>query len=187
MAKGKTSYHRIPAEFKYAKVFESNRDMGNVDSGGNVDFRDIDGQYQLTAVIDEATKDQMIASGVPEVSLGYQQFKAVEDGKFEYRFKRPHKSKKLKNDDGSAKIMGPPELVDLPASEAKMEAEGGSKLWEHLVYWPEDKFIGNGSSGFVKYQVYKGQAGRTIVTLESVGIVNHVEFEPSNDDNGPAF
>lgn len=186
MAKGKTTFHRIPAEFKYAKVFEHNRDMGNADRGGDVDYSDIDGQYQLVAVISEETKDNMVAWGVPEESMGYKQFKPVEDGKFEYRFKRPHKSKWLKDDDGNRVVMGPPEVVDLPASEAKMEAEGGSKLFEHLVYWPSDELIGNGSSGFVKFQVYANGKKR-IVTLESVGIVDHVPFEANDTGEGPAF
>jgi hypothetical protein len=180
----KSTYHRIPAEFKYAKVFEHNRDMGN---GDNVDHSDIDGQYQLVAVISEETKDEMVRWGVPESAMGWQQFKPAEDGRFEYRFKRPHKSKYMKNDDGSQVVLGPPEVIDLPASQERMEAEGGSKLWEHLVQWPSDELIGNGSSGYVKFSLYKGAKGKTIITLESVAVENHVPFESDGDGSGPAF
>lgn len=115
----KTTWKKYPATFMWAKVFESNRDMGpGDDSDVGKKITESQGQYTVDAIVDDATKAQMIADGIPETALGYPQFKQVEgiDG-WVFRAKRPHVNVRFKEDDGSPKVMGPPVVIDYNESE----------------------------------------------------------------------
>lgn len=169
-----TTYHTVDATLTYAKVFEGNRDMGN----DKVSHDETDGLYSVEAIITDETKEAMVDAGVKEVQLGYQQFKPTEDGNWKYRFKRPHKSKWLKEDDGSQKMVGQPIVFFLDKSIEKMRAEGGTKLWDHFVVVdPEaDGYVGNGTTARIKFSLYQGAKGKTIVQLESIGILDFVPY-----------
>ena len=69
----KTHYHMVDAQVRYAKVFYDNRDMGR--PGTDVDYSDTDGQYQIEVLVNDEQKADMIAQGIPEISMGYPQFK----------------------------------------------------------------------------------------------------------------
>lgn len=171
----KTTVHYARGLCQYAKVFESNRDMGN----DTVDHSATDGQYQITLVMDEKQKDNLLKSGVPSKVLGHTLIKQDDEGNFTYRFKRPHKSKYLRDENGGQKIMGQPRVFDYNKTVKACEDAGApkSELYNYFVDWDvsKDGFIGNGSEVIIKYSVYKGKA--TIVQLESVGIVKAVKYE----------
>ncbi len=172
----KTNYHHVNAEIRYAKVFYDNRDMGR--PGTDVDYTDIDGQYQVEVIIDQTTKDEMIEQGIPEISMGYPQFKKEGEDRFSYRLKRPHKSKSLKENDGSAVVFGPPVVFDYNKALDAMKANPGTKMGDHIVPWDmkTDGLIGNGSKAYVTYTVYKNGKKR-IIKLEKIGIYEHAKYE----------
>lgn len=171
----KTNYHYVDAQLRYAKVFYDNRDMGR--PGTDVDYTDIDGQYQVEVLVSQAQKDEMIAQGIPEISMGYPQFKKEGEDLFAYRLKRPHKSKSLKEDDGTPVVFGPPIVFDYKKAEAAAKDKGG-KLSDHITPWDmkTDGLIGNGSKAYVTYTVYKNGKKR-IIKLEKIGIYDHVKYE----------
>lgn len=171
----KTKYYYCEGTCQYANVYESNRDMGN----DFVDHSATDGQYQITMIFDEAQRDELIKNGIPTQVLGHKQIKPVEGGKFSYRFKRPHKSKYLKDSEGNQLVVGAPDVIDIPASVSKMKSEQGTKLWEHFVLLDDSTLIGNGSKVKIKYSVYQGRA--TIVQLESVGVIDLVEYQEKSN------
>lgn len=153
----KTFYYEYDGTAMYAQVFERNRDMGSE----AYPLTEVDGQYKIGLVVDDATRKKMISDGVPETSMGYDMFKPVdgEEGMFTYIFKRTHLHKMFKDDNGNAQLQGPPNVVDWGATVKAMEP----------VYWDTEKNIWNGSKVKVKCSIYKGRAN--IVTLESVGVI----------------
>ena len=67
-------------------------------------------------------------------------------------------------------------------SEGKFEWQGGAPAVANVKGQPwdfeMDGYIGNGSTGLVRVAVYPaGNSGRTGSRLESVQVVDHVEFE----------
>jgi hypothetical protein len=171
----KTNYHHVDAQLRYAKVFYDNRDMGR--PGTEVDYSDTDGQYQVEVLVTADQKAAMIEQGIPEISMGYNQFKKEGDDLWAYRLKRPQKSKSLKENDGSAVVFGPPVVFDYNLALAAMKDKGG-KLGDHIVPWDmhSDGLIGNGSKAYVTYTVYKNGKKR-IIKLEKIGIYEHVKYE----------
>lgn len=175
----KTNYHHVDATVRYAKVFYENRDMGR--PGTDVDYTATDGQYQIEVLVDDTQKAEMIEQGIPEISMGYQQFKKDSDsGLWSYRLKRPHLSKNLKEDDGSRVVMGAPIVFDYNKAVEVMKEKGG-KLADHITPWDmtNDGLIGNGSKAYVTYTVYKNGKKR-IIDLQKIGIYDHVKYEGNN-------
>ena len=177
----KTFYHHVDASLRYAKVFYDNRDMGR--PGTDVDYTDIDGQYQVEVLVTEAQKAEMIEQGIPEISMGYTQFKKEGEDLFAYRLKRPQKSKSLKDDNGNPVVFGPPVVFDYNKAVAAMKEAGTGKLGDYIVPWDmsSDGLIGNGSKAYVTYTVYKNGKKR-IIKLEKIGIYDHVKYEPQVQD-----
>ena len=179
----KTDYHYVDAKVQYVKVFYDNRDMGR--PGTDVDYTDVDGQYQIVVLVTDEQKAAMIEQGIPEISMGYPQFKKDADsGLWAYRLKRDQLSKNLKEKDGSPVKFGPPVVFDYNKAHALMKEKGG-KLNDHIVPWDmnTDGLIGNGSQAYVTYTVYKNNKKR-IIRLEKVGITNHVKYESSAPAEG---
>jgi hypothetical protein len=163
MAKS-TTYKVYDALMEYAQVFKRNMDKGddNTDAGRTVASKG--GQTKVTMVITEEVKDQMIADGIPDKSMGYDMFKGPdEDGLYRYTAKRPWNSP-FKDDAGDRVEFGEPNVVDYNAT-----VEAGEQ-----VPWDSAVDIGNGSAGKIKASIYKNGAKR-IVRLESVGVTNFVE------------
>ena len=89
MAKS-TTWKTYEAELEYAQLFERNMDKGNDDSDAGRTIAAKGGQTKVTMLISEDVKDQMIADGVPLVSMGYDMFKHdPERDLFRYVAKRP--------------------------------------------------------------------------------------------------
>ena len=89
MAKS-TTYKVYDALMEYAQLFERNMDKGDdkTDAGRTVASKG--GQTKVTMVITEKVKDQMIADGIPDKSMGYDMFKGPnEAGLYSYNAKRP--------------------------------------------------------------------------------------------------
>ena len=171
--KGETTYITYDAVLEWAKVFEFNRDMGSPE----YPKEETNGEYQLTTIVDEETKAKMIAAGIPEVSMGWPQFKPAEDGKFAYRTKRPHQSKWLKERDGSPVVLGPPEVFFFNESVAKMKAEGGDTIEPYIVHHnPDvDGLISNGSEAKVKLSIYS-QGSKRIIQLQRVALTSLIPY-----------
>ena len=162
------------AELMYAQVFERNMDKGSTDTDAGRTVLEKGGQYKVTMIVDQDTKDQMVDDGIPEVSMGYQMFTPVEgrDGFYSYVAKRPHLSNFTDQDTGEKQPFGPPNVVDYPAT-----LEAGES-----VYWDTEVNIGNHSKGKVK--IFKWENGnKRIVRLESVGVIEHVPYA----DQGPRW
>jgi len=160
---GQTKYRTYDCKINWAKVFEHNRDMGSED----YPLTEIDGQYSVEMEVDDETKAQMIADGIPEEALGYPMFKPSEDGGWLYRAKRPHiEPKMIDQDTGKPVVMGPPNVVDWNKTQEAGEA----------VKWDSDVLIGNGSEGKVKLRIWSNGKRRKI-TLMSVAVSKLVEYE----------
>jgi hypothetical protein len=168
MAKS-TTWKTYDAEIEYAQVFPHNMDKGNDNNDAGRTAAATEGQFKLTMVVDQETKDQMVADGIPEKSLGYDMFKPVEgrDGFWRHTVKRPNLSP-FKDEDGNPQYFGPPNVVDYNAT-----VETGT-----AVKWDDQQLIGNGSKGKVKVSIYKN-GNKRIIRLESLGITEHVPYGDS--------
>lgn len=184
MIKNKAKFPIIDGSLKYAKVFESNRDMGNE----NVDFSETDGMYTVELIMDEANKNKLVEAGVPVKQGAFPTFKDV-DGNFSIKLKRPHLHKyfKQKDEQGNLtdepQVIGAPEVFDLNAATTAWEASGHKgPLYDYIVPWTiEDGFIGNGTKAKVKVRVEQAVNGKgkpfTKIQLESIGFYELVKYE----------
>ena len=203
-----TKWVTIDCELEYAKVFEDNRDMGsekvNLDKFEGV-YRvtcimdDENKQKLLDAgvpqdhdLLEQKVRAFMEAEGIDDPDLaafkygktkegekltakvGYQQkFKKRDDGRWSFSFKRPHFNPNLagkinpKTGEENDGYMYGPRVTDYAATQ-----EAGE-----FVLWNPEVKLGNGTKAKVKVAVYKG-AGSSIITLEAVSVVEHVEFNP---------
>lgn len=177
MAKS-TSYKEYEAELEYAQLFERNMDKGNDDSDAGRTIASKGGQTKVTMLITEEVKDQMIADGIPDKSMGYDMFKHDTDKDlYRYVAKRPWNSPFKDKDTGEIQPFGEPNVVDYAASVAALEKskEDGSPAAD-AVQWDSEVNIGNGSTAKVKLSIYKNGSKR-IVRLEGVGVLELVPYE----------
>tara|TARA_R110000796_G_scaffold30122_3_gene80723 strand:+ start:174 stop:731 length:558 start_codon:yes stop_codon:yes gene_type:complete len=181
MAKS-TTWKTYEAELEYAQLFERNMDKGNDDSDAGRTIAAKGGQTKVTMLITEDVKDQMIADGVPLVSMGYDMFKHdPERDLFRYVAKRPWNSPFKDEDTGKIKPFGEPNVVDYPASVAAMEVAKETGESVDAVQWDPSVNIGNGSLAKVKLSIYQNGSKR-IIRLEGVAVVEHVAFESEGFD-----
>lgn len=167
MAKGTTSWKTYEAELEYAQVFTHNMDPGNDDTDAGQTVKEKGGQYKVTMIVDDSTKDQMVSDGIPEISLGYNMFHPVEgkEGFYRYVAKRPHLSPFKDEETGELQEFGPPNVVDWNKTLEAGEA----------VKWDDQELIGNGSTGKVKISIYKN-GNKRIVRFESLAVMEHVPY-----------
>lgn len=208
----KTDWVQIDAELEYAKVFEDDRDMGNekvnLDKFQGV-YRvtcimdDENKQKLLKAgvpqdhdLLEQKVREFMEAEGIDDPDLaafkygktkegeklttkvGYQQkFKKRDDGRWSFSFKRPHFNPNLagsvnsKTGEVNDGYMGAPRVTDYAATQEAKE----------FVMWDPEVKLGNGTKAKVKVQIYKG-GNSSIITLEAVSVVEHVEYIPAEYD-----
>ena len=180
MTKG-TTWKTYEAELEYAQLFKRNMDHGSNDNDAGRTVASKGGQTKVTLLVTEEVKDQMIADGIPEKSMGYDMFKHdPEKDLYRYVAKRPWNSP-FKDDDGNIVVFGPPNVVDYPASVAALEAAKESGEEVTAVQWDSNVNIGNGSTGKVKFSIYKN-GNKRIVRLEGVAVVEHVPYEAAGSD-----
>lgn len=172
-----TDWKVYDCKLQYARVFEHNMDMGGDDNDAAQKVKATEGQFVTNMIVDEATKAQMIADGIPDVSMGYTMFKEIMEGEgdnerptgeYIYRVKRPNLSP-FKDDDGNPQYFGPPNIVDYNAT-----VEAGEQ-----VKWDPEVLLGNGTTAKVKLSIYKNGKKR-IIRLESIGVLDLVEYEPQD-------
>lgn len=187
----KPKYVFVDAELQYAKVFPEIRDMGNPDKG--IDYSDTDGLYKVNLIVDEATKAEMIAGGVPEKNGAYDSFKSIGDGKWQFVAKRKHKHESWTekdeegNDTGRPVIFGPPKVFDYATAEkAWLDAERKGSLTDYVTPWTlDDGALGNGTKAKVKLKIESGVgvAGKakgkpwSRVVLDTIAIKELVAYE----------
>lgn len=118
-----------------------------------------DGEYKITVIMDDENAEKLKTSGCAKSVY------EVEGGT-KVTFARPHKG--------------------------KFEWQGGSpavanvkgQTWDFEM----DGYIGNGSTGLVRVAVYPaGNSGRTGSRLESVQVIDHVEFESEGGGSVSTF
>jgi len=109
---------------------------------------DKEGEYKVTIIMDAENAEKLKESGCGK---GISQ---VEDGT-KVTLARPHKG--------------------------KFEWQGGAPKVANISGQPwdfeTDGYIGNGSTGIVQFSTFPSNAGHTGSRLESVQVVDHVEFE----------
>ena len=152
----------VECTLNWAKLQERDRDMGKND-GSDVSnkLQEIQGQYVVDCVIDQAAKDKMIAEGIPSKGLQAQLFKEYPDGTMYYKAKRGHFNPKFSGPDGTpGVVVGPPKVIK--------ETEDGYADWD----WETDGLIGNGTKAEVKFDVWDGK----ITLLETVCITELVPY-----------
>lgn len=161
-----TEWKTYDCVINYAQVFERNMDKGVGDNDAAAKVRSTEGQFKVTMLVTDEVKQQMIDDGIPEVSLGWSQFKEDGEGLWAYVVKRPNLSP-FKDEDGEPVYFGPPRVVDWKATKEAKEA----------VDWDSEVNIGNGSTGKVKLSIYKN-GNKRIIRLESVAVDELVEYTP---------
>lgn len=178
----KTKMHFVTGPIRYIRIFPETKDMGN---GGKIDFTEENGRYSLQIVLTEELKAEMIGNGVPEVSLGYNQFKLDQDGNPVYTFKRPHTHKTMiDSNTGTRKEFGPPQVFDMNKAMDAWKESGEGSFKDHIVDWDyeNDPTIWNGTIAKVKYSVYQGKKG-CVIRLESVAIIELAEKPTQNPED----
>jgi hypothetical protein len=154
----------VDCVLEWAKLNENNRDMGKHDGSDVANKLDeIQGQYVVNCVIDQSTKSEMVAKGIPNKGMQAQLFKETNDGRMYYKAKRPHFNPKLTDQQTGQPgvVMGAPKIYK--------QVDGSLVEWD----WDEDGLIGNGTTATVKFDVWDGK----IVTLEAIKILDHVKYE----------
>ena len=179
MAKGETIWKTYPCKLKYAKVFNENMDTGLDDNGDPIDadwaqtIRDRGGKWSVDMCVTEVTKEKMIRDGIPEVTLGYDQFKP--DDEFEgypwrYSVKR-YVVTGMKDETGEPVLNDPPALGNLK------ELYEGDDGKTHATLWTwEDGQLGNGTDANVTVSIYKNGKKR-IIALQKIGLKEVVPYE----------
>ena len=166
---GKKVY--VECELEWTKLREEDRDMGprdGSDMANNFDAKQ--GIYVVNCVIDEATKNKMVADGIPNKGLQAQLFKTSKEGKDFYKATRPHFNPKFvdKETGEQGVVMGAPAVLKM--------VDGEYINWD----WEADGLIGNGSKATVKFDVWDGK----ITTMEKVLVTDHLKYEADNDEGG---
>jgi hypothetical protein len=142
---------------KFAKVFESDRDMAENLQDGDQKNKIVaeQGHYVLTVNITPETKAKMIADGVPDKGMVGQLFKQDDQGNLSYKCKRPHFNPRLNK--GEGEVMGAPVVMD-----------AASDLWDESVV------IGKDSKLKIRLDVWDDK----IVTLQAVRVLELQEYTP---------
>ena len=166
---GKKVY--VECELEWTKLREDDRDMGprdGSDMANNFDAKQ--GIYVVNCVIDEATKNKMVADGIPNKGLQAQLFKTSKEGKAFYKATRPHFNPKFRNQETGEQgvVTGAPAVLKM--------VDGEYINWD----WEADGLIGNGSKATVKFDVWDGK----ITTMEKVLVTDHLKYEADNDEGG---
>ena len=159
---GKKVY--VECELEWAKLRPEDRDMGPQDGSDMAkNFDDKQGIYVVNCMIDDDTKNKMVADGIPNKGLQAQLFKVNKEGRQFYKATRPHFNPKFKNQEtGEQGVeVGPPEMLKL--------VEGEYLSWD----WDNDGLLGNGTKATLKFDVWDGK----ITTLEKVLVTEHVAYE----------
>jgi hypothetical protein len=181
MANAKSKSVIVDAILYYPKVFLENRDMGNE----HVDLSETDGMYKVELFLDAENVKKLEEAGMPKKFGAFPAFKEGEhQGKTYKRYtaKRPHLSKYLLDEAGDRKVMGPPLVFDFNTFQEAYKAAGGQgKSDDYITPWTiQDGLIGNGTKAKVRLNIYKGVKA-TIVTLERIGITDHVVYETAGN------
>ena len=166
---GKKVY--VECELEWTKLREEDRDMGprdGSDMANNFDAKQ--GVYVVNCVIDDATKNKMVADGIPNKGLQAQLFKTSKEGKAFYKATRPHFNPKFKNQETGEQgvVTGAPAVLKM--------VDGEYINWD----WDADGLIGNGSKATVKFDVWDGK----ITTMEKVLVTDHLKYEANNEEGG---
>ena len=166
---GKKVY--VECELEWTKLREEDRDMGprdGSDMANNFDAKQ--GIYVVNCVIDDATKNKMVADGIPNKGLQAQLFKTSKEGKAFYKATRPHFNPKFRNQETGEQgvVTGAPAVLKM--------VDGEYVNWD----WDADGLIGNGSKATVKFDVWDGK----ITTMEKVLVTDHLKYEADNDEGG---
>jgi len=166
---GKKVY--VECELEWTKLREEDRDMGprdGSDMANNFDAKQ--GVYVVNCVIDDETKNKMVADGIPNKGLQAQLFKTSKEGKAFYKATRPHFNPKFRNQETGEQgvVTGAPAVLKM--------VDGEYVNWD----WDADGLIGNGSKATVKFDVWDGK----ITTLEKVLVTEHLKYEANSDEGG---
>ena len=166
---GKKVY--VNCELEWTKLREEDRDMGprdGSDMANNFDAKQ--GIYVVNCVIDDETKNKMVADGIPNKGLQAQLFKTSKEGKAFYKATRPHFNPKFRNQETGEQgvVTGAPAVLKM--------VDGEYVNWD----WDADGLIGNGSKATVKFDVWDGK----ITTMEKVLVTDHLKYEANNDEGG---
>lgn len=167
---GKTIYIK-DVKLQWAKLMESNRDMGLSD-GSDVSNKldEIQGQYVVDVMLTDAQVQELKDAGIPHTGLQAQLFKQRKTGEKFYKAKRGHFNPKFKNEEtgGMGVVVGPPNVF-------KVDEETGEVVpW----VWETDGLLGNDTGGDVKFDVWDGK----ITTLEAVKVTDLVVYEQAAND-----
>jgi len=166
---GKKVY--VECELEWTKLREEDRDMGPRDGSDMANNFDVkQGIYVVNCVIDDATKNKMVADGIPNKGLQAQLFKTSKEGKAFYKATRPHFNPKFRNQETGEQgvVTGAPAVLKM--------VDGEYVNWD----WDADGLIGNGSKATVKFDVWDGK----ITTMEKVLVTDHLKYEANNDEGG---
>ena len=166
---GKKVY--VECELEWTKLREEDRDMGprdGSDMANNFDAKQ--GIYVVNCVIDDETKNKMVADGIPNKGLQAQLFKTSKEGKSFYKATRPHFNPKFRNQETGEQgvVTGAPAVLKM--------VDGEYVNWD----WDADGLIGNGSKATVKFDVWDGK----ITTMEKVLVTEHLKYEANSDEGG---
>jgi len=177
---GKKVY--VECKFKWPKVREEDRDMGQDDgSEASEKIKSTQGQYIVHLYIDKEAKEKMIADGVPNTGLQANLFKEDDEGKDYFKATRPHFNPRFTNKETGEKgvIMGPPKVYKGDTGE-----DGKPLPWDY----EQDGLWGNWSKGVAKLDVWSSNKpkmkGKDITTLEALLITDPIPYEDSQDDGG---
>ena len=166
---GKKVY--VECELEWTKLREEDRDMGPRDGSDMANNFDVkQGIYVVNCVIDDTTKNKMVADGIPNKGLQAQLFKTSKEGKAFYKATRPHFNPKFRNQETGEQgvVTGAPSVLKM--------VDGEYVNWD----WDADGLIGNGSKATVKFDVWDGK----ITTMEKVLVTDHLKYEANNDEGG---
>lgn len=172
-----TIWRTYPCVFKWAKVFDENMDKGGDANNAAKTVKKRGGQYSIEMVVSDAVKERMIKDGVPAEALGYQMFKPSDDFEgfpWAYRARR-YVISNMKDEKGKPVKLDPPIVANLNEIYEDDEGKRHATLWD----FSKDGEIGNGSSGDVTISIYKGDEGQRVITLQKVGVKEHVPYEES--------
>ena len=178
-----TIWRSYPCKLKWAKVFEHNRDNALDKDGKELDndaaqtVRDRGGMYSTVMCVTDATKAKMIADGIPETSLGFDQFHpceeyAEEGYNWEYRAKNYVLSKSINPETGEPYINEAPVVADLNNIYEDEEGEKRATPWNV----EEQGELGNGTEAVVTVTIWKQKAKR-VVALRKIGVKKLEEYK----------
>lgn len=149
----------IRGKIRWAKLLESNRDMGlNLPEGSDqrVKLERCQGQFVLDLFVTPEERAKAIKAGVPKTGMTGQRWKETDEGEHYYRAVREHYNPNF------GEVLGPPQVYD--------EEEN---YWD----WETRGLIGNDSEVILRLSVYTNPtSGSEKTTIKALKMVNHVEY-----------